>query len=177
MMNRNRTVLAALALLSATLLPARAGLAGPPKNKDLDVKAKVDAQCSISTTAVDFGTYDVFAPADSTTSGKVTVSCTKGASVWIDLDDGKNTSGAGVRNMKHATLSDLLNYELYKDASYSARWGAGDPGAGGNGVNPYGGPSPSASSLDVTVYGKLFKGQTTASTGDYADTVVATVNF
>jgi hypothetical protein len=55
MMNRTRTVLAALALMSATLLPARAGLAGPPKNKDLDVKAKVDAQCSISTTAVDFG--------------------------------------------------------------------------------------------------------------------------
>jgi spore coat protein U-like protein len=139
------------------------------KTKDFDITANVDAQCSIDAVNIGFGTYDVFGPADKTTTGSVSVQCTKGATVTIDLSDGQNGPS---RKMSSGTAT--LDYELYSDSGMSVRWGAGL-----NGVNPYApsGTATSAALTVATVYAKLPKGQTNATPGSYTDTVTATVNF
>jgi len=159
--------LAVLALSSATLIggSARAATA----TKSFDVTATVDPQCSIDAVNINFGVYDVFAVTDKTATGSVTVRCTKGATVRVDLDDGMN---GPARKMSNGGAT--LNYDLYSDAAMSSRWGAG-----ASGVNPY---SPSATATSTaatatTVYAKLPQGQTSATPGSYTDTVVATVNF
>jgi spore coat protein U-like protein len=159
--------LAVLALSSSTLLGGSARAA--TDTKTFDVTAVVDARCSIDAVNVDFGVYDVFAMVDKTTSGSVTVRCTKGASVRIDLDDGMNGPS---RKMSNGSAT--LDYELYSDVPMATRWGAG-----ASGINPYA-PSPTSTSTAAaatTVYAKLPQGQTGATPGNYSDTVTATVNF
>src|SRR4051794_30290565 len=80
--------LAVLALSSSTLIGGAARAA--TDTKTFDVTAVVDARCSIDAVNIDFGVYDVFAVMDKTASGSVSVRCTKGATVRIDLDDGLN---------------------------------------------------------------------------------------
>jgi spore coat protein U domain-containing protein, fimbrial subunit CupE1/2/3/6 len=159
--------LAVLALSTSTLIGGSA-LAGTA-TKDFDVTAVVDAQCSIDAVNIDFGVYDVFGTTDKTANGSVTVRCTKGATVSIDLNDGMN---GPARKMSNGSAT--LAYDLYSDAGLATRWGAG-----ANGVNPY---APSATSTSTaatvtTVYGNLPQGQTNATPGSYTDTITATVNF
>ena len=159
--------LAVLALSASTLLGGVAQAA--TATKTFNVTATVDARCSIDAVNIDFGVYDVFAVADMTANGSVTVRCTKAATVRIDLDDGMNGPS---RKMTNGSAT--LDYELYSDAPMSARWGAG-----ASGINPYD-PSPTATSTaatTTTVYAKLPQGQTNATPGSYSDTVTATVNF
>jgi spore coat protein U-like protein len=145
----------------------RAGAA--TRDKSFNVTATVDAQCSIDAINIDFGTYDVFATSDKTANGAVTVQCTKGAAVRIDLSDGVN---GPPRQMSNGSAA--LNYDLYSDADLSARWGVG-----ATGVNPYGASATATSTAPAiaTVYAKLPMGQTNATPGSYSDTVTATVNF
>jgi spore coat protein U-like protein len=158
--------LAVISVASSCLLgsPAQAG----SDTKDFKVKASVDAQCLIDAVDIDFGVYDVLAGTAKTGSGTVSVRCTKGATVSIDLNDGVN----GVRKMSNGSAT--LNYELYSDAARTARWGTG-----ASGVNPYApaATAPSTASKSATVYASLPGGQSSATAGAYEDTITATVNF
>lgn len=137
----------------------------------LQVSATVANTCSISTSAVAFGTYDPLvanasAPLDQT--GSVTITCTKGLDATIGLNLGSNASGSTRRMTDGA--SDYLTYELYKDSGRTAVWG--NSGADLN--DP--GPAPSKAPRAITIYGRVAGGQDVPA-GSYTDTVTATVNF
>ncbi len=122
------SVAAAAFCLSAPA--AHAGVA----SSSFPVRAAVAAVCSISTANLGFGNYDPIganAATDLDIDGSVTVTCTKGSQVWIDLDAGTHgASAVGTTRAMQSGLSDFLDYELFSENTLSTIWGLGDPGAG-----------------------------------------------
>jgi len=144
------------------------------------VNAAVAATCTISTANLNFGNYDPIL-ANATTplvmDGSVTVTCTKGSQVWIDLDAGTHAASA-VGTTRAMLLSgvgpDALSYELFSDAGLTTVWGLGDPTAGGNGFAP--GPAVNKNGRTFPIHGRVPAAQDSA-VGNYTDSVQATVNF
>jgi spore coat protein U-like protein len=135
----------------------------------LDVSANVVPVCTVSTTAVSFGSYDGTAAV--LENGDVTVNCATGTLYNIALDAGLNFAG-GWRNISDGV--NFISYALYKD-TIATEWGdfdfantyttgssVGDTGAG--------------TSQPHIVYGKLF-GAVLGPTGPYTDVVTVTVHY
>lgn len=166
-MNRS----ARIALMAAGLaLGLAAPAAAQSASANLNVSATVTANCSITTTAVAFGSYDpVVTHASSALNGtgSVVVTCTKGAGTRIDLGLGGNASGS-TRRM--AGGGDFLTYELYQDSSRATVWGSG----ASNGMTIAAAPSKAARTF--IVYGQVPAGQDVGAAA-YTDTVLATINF
>jgi spore coat protein U-like protein len=154
--------------------------------EDLNVSASVASSCVITaTSAVAFGAYDpVVANAATplTTTGLVSVKCTKGSSaITIDLDKGLNAGAGTQRKMLGPTSTDTLDYNLYKpaatspwsDCSGTTVWGST---AGGSVFTPTVTWASNAA-RDFTVCGSIPANQNVGTDAAYADTVVATVNF
>jgi spore coat protein U-like protein len=138
---------------------------------NLGVSATVTNNCTISTVALAFGSYDPVVANASTNldgTGTVVVACTKGSTATIGLGLGSNAS-ASVRRMTDGS-SNYLTYELYQDTSRSTVWG----NAGAGLLSPVAAPSKAA--RNFTVYGRVTSNQDVPA-GSYNDTVVATVNF
>lgn len=72
--------------------------------------------------------------------------------------------------MKHATLTDLINYSLYNESTRTTNW----DDTGGAGVVAV----ASATGLPEvhTVYGRIAAGQYVTA-GSYADTITVTVTY
>lgn len=153
-MNR-RTISAAIGLALAAIL----GTSLPA----------LAASCTISTTAVSFGTYNVFGPAPLDSTGSVTYTCTGNAHVTISLDSG----GAGTFNPRRMlNNSEALSYNLYRDAARTNIWGDGT-----GGTTIYTDPNPrNGQGITVTIFGRIPAGQD-VSAGSYSNTVAATINF
>jgi spore coat protein U-like protein len=138
---------------------------------NLGVSATVTNNCTISTAALAFGSYDPVVAHASTNldgTGTVIVACTKGATATIGLGLGSNASGS-VRRLKDSGTN-YITYELYQDSGRSTVWGT----AGGALLSP--GAAPSKTARNFTVYGRVASNQDVPA-GSYNDTVVATVNF
>ena len=170
-----------LALVTVSVLVVgsdTAAHATAKKSTAITVQANVVADCSISAAPViDFGDYDTLASADkSSTSGSVTITCSKGASVTIGLTGGDNLK-SGFNRMKGPT-GDFLSYMLYQPSG-SPQWSdsesvTGVVGGTGTVLSVIGGgmtPNPVYS-----IIGTLPKGQD-VSVGAYTDTIYAFVNF
>ena len=137
----------------------------------LSVSASVVNNCTISTTALAFGSYDPVvtnAAANLDATGTVTVACTKGASSSIGLNLGSNASGS-TRRLNDGS-GNFLTYEVYQDSSRSTVWG----NSGAALLTPAAAPSKAA--RDFTVFGRV-PGNQDIPAGSYSDTITATVNF
>lgn len=75
---------------------------------------------------------------------------------------------APLRRLKNAMTTNYLNYNLYQNTGKTAIWG----NSTNTGVNFTG----NGSEQSTSVYGEIPLGQT-APSGDYTDTVTATVTF
>ena len=129
--------------------------------------------CSIATTPVNFGVYDVFAtlPLDST--GSITVSCNnpdkKPLPITVSINQGNG--GRFTPRQMLSSLGDRLNYYLYTNSSRTAIWG--DSTGGSSVVTAIVSKDAVFNSL---VYGRVPAGQN-VSVGIYSDTLTATVNW
>jgi spore coat protein U-like protein len=160
---------AAVAALGFGIADTRVDAASASAN--LSVSATVSNNCTISTTAVAFGSYDpvvAHASSDLDGTGTVTVACTKGATATVGLGLGTNASGS-TRRMKDAGTN-YLTYELYQDSGRATVWG----NSGGALLSPP--AAPSKAPRNFSVYGRIAANQDVPA-GTYTDTVVATVNF
>jgi spore coat protein U domain-containing protein, fimbrial subunit CupE1/2/3/6 len=130
--------------------------------------------CTISTTNVGFGSYDVFSVSPTDSTGGVTYNC-KGvgqSTITIDLDRGIVASTFLPRKMSGPRPTDSLNYNLYLDAAHTVIWGDGSGGTSEYGpILP-----PNNTDTTVTIYARTPAGQD-VSGGSYSDTVTATINF
>ena len=173
MKNVSKLVRGACGLVMAgVLLAAPADAAQVTAN--LAVSANVSATCSISTTALAFGSYDpvgthAASPLDG--AGSVVVTCTNGASTTVTLGQGSHantgsTDAVPLRRM--ASGASFLSYSIYQDSPRSSVWG----NTAGTGV----GHTGLGTATSISVYGRVPAGQNVAS-GAYTDTVVATVTF
>jgi spore coat protein U-like protein len=138
---------------------------------NMQVSANVIRKCVLLTNPLNFGSYDpvqanAAAPLDGQTT--IRVSCTKGTAVNIAMDDGANAEGATRRMSGGGT--NLLGYELFKDASRTQRWGSDASERFDAGV------APSRDPRDFIVYGRV-AGAQDVNEGAFQDTIVVTVQF
>jgi len=129
------------------------------------------AQCSISTSSVNFGSYDVYVPSARDSTGSLTYNCLLPLSVQVTLTKGSSATFSP-RTLKKA--AEALQYNLYRDAGRSLIWG---DGTGGTSI--YSATVTIfqiATNITVTVYGRI-PAQQDISAGAYNDTVTATINF
>jgi spore coat protein U-like protein len=128
------------------------------------------AGCSVSTTSVDFGTYDVFDPAPNDSTGSVTLNCNGGAkNVTVAINRGGASSFA-LRRMRQGT--EQLFYNLFVDAARTTIWGDGSSGTQTYDV----GNPPNNKDETLTIYARVPAGQDVSS-GSYSDSVTVTVNY
>ena len=157
--------------MAALALAGTSGFAATATT-NLGVSATVSANCTLTATAVGFGSYDPVsanASTDLVASGAVNANCTNGATATILLGQGLHaatgsTDAAPLRQM--ISGGNQLSYQLYSDANHTTVWD------NSTGVS-YSGQGTQTS---VSVYGKVTAGQNVPS-GNYADTVVATISF
>jgi len=137
----------------------------------LGAAAGAEAACTLSTTAVSFGTYNVFAAAPDDAAGQITYRCTttRPPLVTIQLDKG-GAASFNPRQMRQG--SEQLNYNLYLDSTRTTIWG---DGTGGSQTYTQASP-PLGQNIGVNVYGRIPAGQDVSS-GAYNATVTATIFF
>ncbi|HEY6909066.1 MAG TPA: spore coat U domain-containing protein [Myxococcales bacterium] len=173
----------ALCLSAAAFVGHSQAFAGSASAPAFQAKAHIDPNCTISVAGdLDFGAYDPLqanASADKTGSTSLTLTCTRGSSSTINLSSSTNfgTGLAGKRAMTNGTSA--LSYDLFfptavgaSAAATTTPWGDGTTAGNGFAVSA----APSIAARTVMVFGSIPAGQD-ASTGVYADSVVATVNF
>lgn len=157
-------------LISASILAILAGQAqAATATATLGVSVTIAAACTVSTTALAFGTQGVLA-ANVDQTGSVILTCTKNTAYNIGFDQGANGASVAARMMKGgATNTDLINYSLFRDAARTSNWGntvGTDTLAG----------TASGAAQTLTVYGRI-PVQATGTAGAYTDTVNVTVTY
>ncbi|MDA8760974.1 spore coat U domain-containing protein [Amylibacter sp.] len=164
-------IVSAIALGSIGL--SSASFAGS-ESANMLVKASVSSSCTITTTEINFGTYDSAdeAAKSATTPGNVTYNCTAGTAGTVQIGSGSNvdsdnpgTDASPNRRMMNS--GQYLAYSLYSDLSDTV-WG-NTAGAGmllaGTGAN-----------VPLPIYGAIAAAQPSTA-GDYLDTVSITLHF
>jgi len=163
-----RTASVAVMTVAAVMLAGQSSItAVGSKTADLLVSSTVNSNCTITTTPVAFGAYDVLLTTPLDATGSVTITCTKGAATTIGLDPGLNFL---LNRRMNLGTTDFLSYELYSESGRTTVWG----NAAGSWLSPVAAPSKTARVF--TVYGRIAAAQDVPA-GDYADTVTATVNY
>ncbi len=133
----------------------------------MSVSLIIQAGCSVSATAMNFGTASVLA-AEITATGNVNVVCTDETAYTIGLDNGANVL-AGQRRMI-GPASETVSYGLYQDSGHATAWG------NTIGTNTVAGTGTGNSQLYI-VYGDIPGPQPSPDPGGYADLVNVTVTF
>lgn len=134
-------------------------------NTTFAVTATVQASCSVSASALAFGTYST-AQLDATST--VTVTCSNTTPYTVGLDAGTST-GATVTTRKMVNGANTLNYTLFNDAARTTNWGNTAPT---NWVSGTGNGSAQA----LTVYGRIPANQFVNPVA-YNDTIAVTVTY
>lgn len=142
---------------------------GATATSTFQVQAIVVGACTIAANTLNFGEYDATATTDLDATTTLSVVCTSETPYTVALDKGQGP-GASVANRIMTNGDDLLNYSLYQDSTRAAVWGdtIGTNTVAGNG---------NGEEQNLTVYGRIFSGQTTAPAGAYADTIEATIEY
>jgi spore coat protein U domain-containing protein, fimbrial subunit CupE1/2/3/6 len=159
----NRTALRLSVALAAALLSTAARAA--TATNTFAVTAQVAAKCTVSTSDIAFGSYDPTAGVDLDAQGSLTVTCTKGTSFTVGLDNGTSAI-SGTRQMSGA--GDVLGYELYSDSTRTTVWT--------NAAMPASQDAAGKAGNLLYVYARIPAGQYPTA-GSYSDTVTVTVNY
>jgi len=131
----------------------------------------VEAACSLSSTSMVFGTYDVLNATPLDTAGSIVYRCTqRDHNILITLDRGGAASFATRRMVKG---SEQLLYNLYLDAARTVIWG---DGTGGTQAFIIGNPQGNNQDLSVPIFGRIPARQD-RGIGTYSDTIILTLNF
>jgi spore coat protein U-like protein len=131
---------------------------------------RAEAACTISTTAVSFGTYDVYNASATTSTGTITYRCA-GSDHNISVTISTGSSGTFANRTLKKT-SENLTYNLYRDAAFATVWGDGSGTTATYQINN----PPNNTDVNLTVYGRVQALQD-VSAGSYSDTVIATISF
>ena len=131
------------------------------------------AACTVSTTPVNFASYDVFSTVPLDTTGTITVDCNESPppTVIIAIGSSPNSGGFNPRKMILSGGSDLLIYNFYTDSNRTRIWGDGS----GNTYtlsNRVRRNRPWVS----TVYGRIPPGQD-VSVDNYNETLTVTITW
>jgi spore coat protein U-like protein len=133
---------------------------------NLSVTATIIDNCTFSGATLAFGNIPAGVSGGEATT-TVDVVCNGGSTVWTVTPDGGGNYNGVNRRMDAVLTSDLLSYQIYHTASHT------DPI--GDGTIVTGTPLSGTGTQSLTIYGLITGIQSVL--GDYADTVVMTLNF
>jgi spore coat protein U-like protein len=130
------------------------------------------AACRVTATGLNFGAYDVFAATPRDTSGTVTVACDQNPPTDVTVSIGPSPTSGGFqpRRMRHTTLPDRLDYNLFIAPSMGTVWGDGSAGTSTAMLRKVNRNRPAT----ATIYGRISPGQN-VSVGGYTDTLTVTI--
>ena len=133
----------------------------------------LSAACSVSTTPVNFGDYDVFSSSPTDSTGFITITCDEvpPPTVTVSIGQSPNSGGFNPRKMKLTGGTDLLNYNLYTSGSYANIWGDGTSGTVTKTVAVH-----TNQPETLKVFGRIPPLQD-VSHGTYTDTLTVTINW
>ena len=160
------SILCLPALMSSAALASTA-------TANLTPSATITNNCTVTGNPIAFGAYNPLTGAEVTQTATISVTCTNGMTAPpVTLGQGLHaatgsTDAAPLRQL-NASVGHDLTYNLYSENTYTTVW---------ENVTGVASPTPNGSAQNMTVYGKIDAGQTTASVGTYTDTVVVTVTF
>jgi len=129
-------------------------------------------QCTVSTTPVSFGNYNVFAATALDTTGTVALFCNNPEKKPMPVTVTISSGGAGSfnpRQMQIAGGADRMNYYLFLDASRTMIWGDGT-----GGTSTFVTTIVKTAPLNTTIYGRIPARQNLRA-GAYGDNLVVTV--
>ncbi|WDY56309.1 Csu type fimbrial protein [Pseudomonas sp. PSKL.D1] len=143
-------------------------------SQTITVTLTVSNDCQITTPSINFGSAPVVA-GFGTVSQSVSLSCTKGSSYTVGLDDGQNVSG-GRRRMK-SSANNYLAYDIFKSAG-AVRWGSlttARRSSSDADVNPGAGTGTGSQVFNYNA--KVYTDQATPPAASYTDSVILDVQF
>ncbi len=146
-------ILTLIAVAALTLLPAWAHAGG----------------CTVATTSINFGSYNVFATAPTDSTATITYHCSGTSAIAIGITRGQSETFAPRVQSKGP---DELKYNLYLDPARTTVWGDTSSGT----QIYYNTSVPNNRDVTLTVYGRIPPGQD-ASAGSYTDSVSVIVLF
>jgi spore coat protein U-like protein len=155
----------ALALMSAAPIIAEGA---SPKTTTFTVSLTVQADCTITATALNFGTTGLISSnIDQTTTMNLT--CSSGTAYNVALDGGSVSGSTVAARLLGGTGANTVNFALYRDSARTQNWGqtVGTDTMSGTG---------SGASQSLTVYGRV-PSQAAPAAGNYTSTITATVTF
>jgi spore coat protein U-like protein len=117
----------------------------------------LSAACTISTTPVNFGSYDVFSASPTDSTGLITITCNETPAPYAPVSIGPSPNSGG------------LNYNLYTNAARTSIWGDGTSGTV-RVWRTFWRNIP----RNLTVYGRIPPGQDVPA-GTYTDTLTVTL--
>ncbi|MBK5011432.1 spore coat protein U domain-containing protein [Pseudomonas sp. S60] len=157
------------------------GLAGLCVGRDnsegvqaLTVSLTVTNDCQITTPNITFAAAPVVT-AFGTVAQSLNVSCTKGSSYTVGLDDGQNAA-VGRRRMK-SSANNYLAYDIFKGAG-TVRWGAAGSARRASAdadINPGAGTGTGSQVFNYNA--RVYTDQPTPPAASYSDSVVLDVQF
>jgi spore coat protein U-like protein len=126
--------------------------------------------CTITRPSIiSFGTVDVLLNAAVDITATIGVRCTGVASrtvrVCLNLGDPNGGTVGGLRIARSGTNN--LSYQLYSDPARTVKWSSWKTGGVGVEVLVPIGPTGTSSTINTTMYGRVFAGQQTARVGTY----------
>lgn len=125
----------------------------------------IQASCSITATALSFGTY---LGALLNTNTSINVTCTSTTAYNVGLNAGTATGATVTNRMMTGPAGALLHYSLFSNSAHSTNWG--------NTTGSWVGGTGTGTAQTLTVYGQIPASQHPRP-GSYTDTVTATVNY
>jgi spore coat protein U-like protein len=164
-LSRGRFGVLGLAILG--LAASAGGIHAATTSTTFNVSLTITSSCTVSATALAFGSTGVIAAPINNTS-TVTVTCTNSTPYNVGLDVGTGT-GATTATRKMTSGANTVNYTLYQDSGRSILWGTT---IGTNTVTGTGNGAAQA----ITVYGQV-PAQSTPAPGGYSDTITTTVTY
>jgi spore coat protein U-like protein len=129
------------------------------------------AACTVSTTNVNFGNYDVFSATPRDSTGMISVFCNARTTITAAIGPSPNSGGFSPRQMKLTTGTDLLNYNLYRNSTRTQIWG---DGTGGTYTLSW--TVSRNKTVSRTVYGRILPLQDVPA-GNYNETLTVTITY
>ncbi|TDW61820.1 spore coat protein U-like protein [Novosphingobium sp. PhB55] len=142
----------------------------------ISITLVVQNDCIITAPTAAFGSAPLVGSFNPITR-TILIRCSAGTAYTVGLDDGSNAA-SGLRRMRAGTTANYLQYEIYKTASSTDRWGAtGSARRSSASADSNAGTYDSLTSQGYTYRAALLPGQVTPPAGAYSDTIRIDVAF